>query len=194
MKIFVIRAAKRCTVETQLKHAAEFGADEHRIWVIGTKRGEYKLQDVIRAATTGDEVGIMHVWLFADPAQRGARSKARDQMHDVVAALLAKGASLTETSTGRTCSGYADLALMLKDANNVLAGLGKGGKSGAPKLQIWTDEQVLTIADIWNRKDLTNNPMRIAEVHTRGDEFQKFNESAWYREIRPALAQLKQKS
>ncbi len=187
MKLFVIRDHPRCRRDHQTKAGALFGADSDRTWILGDKRGQYRIANVVTAATEGDEVGVTHLWLLA---QTTSKVKGRDQMCNAVERLLAKGCSITETSTGRTCTGGAELAAMIRDASNVLAGNAKnpGAKRG-PAKRLYTQDEAQAVADIWLRKDLINDAMRIAELKRRGgDLFSSVTVTAWYREIKPMLA------
>ena len=182
MKIFAIRDHKRCGVDHQTKNATAFGAD--RIWTLGQKRRQNHIDDVVVAVTDGDEFGITHLWLLAET---NGKTKARDQMCDAVERLLAKGCSITETSTGRTCTGAAELAAMIKDASNAIASRNRTpNRTPGPVKRVYTLDEAQAIADVWLRKGMVNDAERLAELKRRG--FQNVTVTAWYREIKPMLA------
>lgn len=185
MKIFIIRDHAKCKAAHQTKNSDVFGAE--RVWMLGSKKKQNHIDNVVTAVTNGDEVGITHLWLLAEAT---GKTKARDQMCNAVELLLAKGCSITETSTGRTCTGGAELAAMIKDASNVLAhgNRGRGGKRGPAPKHIYTQDQAQAIADIWLRKDMQNDEMRIDELKRRGGIFAQVTVPAWYRQIKPMLA------
>lgn len=191
MKLFVIRDHPRCKLSYQVKAGSVFMPV--RTWILGSKKQQHHIDDVIRAATDGDEVGVTHLWLLAEAS---SKVKGRDQMCNAVELLLAKGCSITETSTGRTCTGGAELAAMIKDASNVLAGNAKnpGSKPGPDPKHVYTDEQVRMIADVWLRKDMPNDPARIAELKQRGGIFAQVTVPAWYRQIKPHFDKLTEKT
>ena len=187
-KIFFVRDHPRCSKADQLKQAAAFGVDGNRIWIIGTKHGEYKIEDFQRAVDDGDHIGIAYLWLFPKTGQ-GVRTRPQKQLRQMVDWLLDNGCKVTETGTGRSCESTADVVRMYADAVDFLSfkRLHQKAGPGAPKIQIYTPAQAQVIADIWHRKDLINSKQRIAAIRARDPAFKRFTETAWYRDVKPML-------
>ena len=187
-KIFFVHDHPRCKKAEQLKQAAAFGVDETRTWIIGTKRGEQSIENFTRAVNHGDHIGIAYLWLFPRTGQ-GVRPRPQKQLREIVDCLLSKGCKLTETATGRSCTSTADVVCMYADAVDFLSfkRLNQKAGKGAPKVHIYTQAQAQVIADIWNRRDLTNSAERIAAIRKRDPAFKRFTETAWYRDVKPML-------
>ncbi len=152
MLIGYIRPHKRRPENGQRSALEAVGCD--RVWV---ESKDETLDACVKQLRRGDVLAVLELWLLAEPRSKEVRAPRRT-LWAAVQAVEARGASMLETSSGRSTKRERDA--MMSDAIDWLSGAARGrkgavnGRGRQPKVfapevvaaaeRVWRDRRVKT--------------------------------------------------
>jgi hypothetical protein len=185
-KLFFVREHPRVSLRHQMGAARKFVAEDRNIWRFG--RDMDNIDQFIAEIRPGDHVGVCHYWLFA-PTGKRVKGKPSRELRRVTDAIFEAGGKVFEVDSGRSCADKAEMLAMYDDALVVLSGHRnqKGNPRGAPKKQVYSDDDKLVIQGVWHRTEGTNKDrVKAVQAMKNADgspRFPHFNLAAWYKQI-----------
>lgn len=190
-RLFFVRKHPRVSTKHQMDEAEKFATEPEAVWVMGREKGVETFKNFLDTIRPGDQVGICRYWLFA-PTGKNARGKPRKVLRQITDILLDKQCRIHEIDTGRTCGTSKELLAIYDDALAFLSGQRNqtGNPKGRPKKQVYSDDDKLVIAGVWNDKRHKNADERVTAVLMLKDDagnqrFPHFNKAAWYQQVKP---------
>lgn len=143
------------------------GCEDNNVWVRG--RGDESLGKCINSLQRGDVLLVNRLVALAPPRKTG-ETWPKTAMNEAIDLLFDVGVEVRETSTGRTCKKSRDLALMQRDAYDMLAGHGKRHDNpGRPPKPAPTQAEIDTAKAIWfDHKNYRTNYDALAALRDLG--------------------------